>query len=222
MAIALARLGAPVLKHVPMIGKTEVRPGDVTVFFGNSISEDTANGNWYQQLCATLDLVYTGDDALTYIEEGVGGDYLEDMLARVEADCIDHEPTLVFIEGGVNDARNGITTTAASLDAIITAIWAADPDVRIVVVGPCIDGVALPTELNPFPNPNDEAIVDTNNAMRAVCIARGVTFIDLRTAFEKTLTQAEATALSSDGVHPVAPHGRAFWSGRAYMQLNLR
>lgn len=203
---------------VPLSGRLELRPGDVAVFFGDSIS--TATYHWWSQYKATIDRLLSdaGKAAITWFTEAVGGETLaeglvgrDSLVARIP-DVTAHAPTVVFIQAGLNDVLAGgtPTQTTTALTTIINQLRAANPNVRLIILGPWTNGNTLPSGGG---TPLQTEIRATNAAMRNIAIAAGIPYVDWRLHFEAITSQAFATSLSdADGIHPDNPEGCA-WLG---------
>ena len=83
------------------------------------------------------------------INEGVGGDDVDDLLARTDIISA-HEPELIFVWVGTNDALNEIGNQIKpveqyqdSLDVLITNLKTQNPgaEIAILTVPPCIDSI---------------------------------------------------------------------------------
>jgi lysophospholipase L1-like esterase len=223
--IASLTLAACLNDGVPNEGaKLEIRPGQKVVLLGDSITGNVPR--WHVEFQNTVTTLATakGGAAPTYINSGVGGDYVEDMYDRLQAAVLDHEPDVLIIQGGVNDARNAVPaeTSAGALADIIDDVRAEFPNVRIMVVGPWADGMAIITATTPTPNPHDAAIDATNAAMRAVAFAKGAAWVDWRQNFKRVTSQAIANTLSPDGVHPSDPVGAAWLAGWVLRETLVR
>jgi len=77
-----------------------LRDGDRVVFLGDSI---TVLHTWTRLVEVAARLRHP-DWSMTFINAGIGGNTVEDALARLEVDVLAHQPTVVFVNFGMNDA----------------------------------------------------------------------------------------------------------------------
>lgn len=87
-------------EHPPLAAETLSR----IAFLGDSITD----GDTYPQLVRDS-LAASKGIAVTSINAGIGGNTMAEMLARVRRDVLDHNPTLVTVSSGGNDAARGVT-----------------------------------------------------------------------------------------------------------------
>lgn len=77
-----------------------VHDGDRVVFLGDSI---TVLHTWTRLIEVAVRLRHP-EWSVTFINSGIGGNTVEDALARFDVDVAAHQPTVVFINFGMNDA----------------------------------------------------------------------------------------------------------------------
>jgi hypothetical protein len=93
-------------------------------------------------------------------------------------------PTIVIPEWGVNDASAGTSpsTVASELGTGVTALWASNPAIKVVVLGVCNNGECWPS--GNVSNPFDANIDAINTALAAECdtlsASGAITWLDIR------------------------------------------
>jgi len=100
-----------------------------TVFLGDSITD----GNTYP--CFVRDALHdAGLPRMTAINAGIGGDTAGQMLARLERDVLPHQPTLVTLFAGANDAARKVTVEEyeANMRGIIVRLRTAQIPVLLL------------------------------------------------------------------------------------------
>lgn len=221
-----------------------LRPGDVVSFLGDSITAGVGQGSYYAAnyiptinaayqkagtvmtttlaqattragAVSTSPLLAPQDYRPTVLNAGVSGDTIAMMLARVNTDVIAHNPTVVIIEGVINDVKNGtnLGTLAATCATLISTIKAALPGVRMLWVGGFCFGETYPSAGADIPTPSYNAVVAT------ACANAGIPYVDVRTpqqAYEAIHnpppTSVDTGIMCLDagppGVHPSAAVGQ--------------
>lgn len=92
LLLSLVLAGAPA---TPVL-----QDGDRVVFLGDSI---TVLHTWTRLVELAVRLRHP-EWKLTFVNAGVGGNTVVDALERLEVDVLSHEPTVVFVNFGMNDA----------------------------------------------------------------------------------------------------------------------
>lgn len=80
--------------------KPVLRDHDRVVFLGDSITAL----HTYSRLVEVAVRLRHPDWSLTFVNAGVGGNTVKDALERLEVDVLAHQPTVVFVNFGMNDA----------------------------------------------------------------------------------------------------------------------
>jgi lysophospholipase L1-like esterase len=130
------------------------------------------------------DIVFIGDSLIAHwklpadiVNAGIGGQRTPEMLARFETDVLAHRPTVVVIEGGVNDIVGLDNPGARYIEDM--ARMASASGARVILIG------ILPAVLPSWCIP----ISDFNRDIRNVALANGYTYVD----FTPILTNADGT-----------------------------
>jgi len=141
------------------------------------------------------------------LNRGNGGDTSAQLLLRVQRDAIDLSPTVVVVQGGINDLkalgvlpserhRGVIAACSANLAALVARLRSAGARVLLTTVIP-----PGPVEWSRRPLWSDAtraAVVEVNQALRALAGA-GVTVLDCDSALGDARRLADANA--RDALH---------------------
>ncbi len=190
----------------------------VTVLFqGDSITDaDRARfypddlGRGYAQMAAGWFGARYPERRVRFLNRGVGGDRVADLLARWEADCLALRPDVLSILVGINDTwrafDSGDPIPTATFEQtyrdLLTRTREALPQTRIILMEP----FALPV-----PPVTDAWRVDLDpkiQVIRRLAQAFGCQFVALDGLFAQAATRREPAFWASDGVHPT-PAGHA-------------
>lgn len=232
-----------------------LQPNDKIVMLGDSITAGVGDGTWYGPWLTSVDATYTrtgtaftsslatattklatatvsahwapSNFSPTVINKGVVGNTVGQMLARVNADVIANSPTVVIVEGGINDAVNGtdLTTFTSNVVALISAIQVGLPGVRMMWIGCFCYG-------EQFPDPQNALINSYNAPIVTACANASVTYMDIRTpqqAYEQANNVPPPGVISGvlcldgvgNGVHPNDTLGIPLWSSTALALTNI-
>ena len=185
------------------------------VFQGDSITDagrDRDNiasfGIGYPNLVASeLMCKYPGE--YEFINEGVSGDRIVDLYARIKQDLINHKPDYLSILIGVNDVwhelneQNGVAAPKFEkvYSMLIEEIKEAIPDIKIFILEPFVlKGSGTERYF-------DEFLADVklhSQAAKNVAEKYNLTFIPLQEKFDVASKLMPPTYWAADGVHPTA------------------
>ncbi len=189
------------------------------VFQGDSITDagrDRDNiasfGVGYPNLVASeLMCKYPGQ--YEFINEGVSGDRIVDLYARIKQDLINHKPDYLSILIGVNDVwhelnnQNGVAAPKFEkiYSMLIEEIKEVLPNIKIFILEPFVlKGCGTERYF-------DEFLADIklhSQAAKNVAEKYGLTFIPLQEKFDEASKLMPSTYWAADGVHPTAAgHG---------------
>lgn len=212
-----------------------VGPNERIVFLGTSIT--AGNGHapdtepWYADAVTAIDAHYAADVVTTRMatattrmatatgiprkqnaqpvvfNAGVAGNTIAQMTARVTTDVCAHSPTIVVIEGSVNDVTTPLGTYQANTAALASALLACAPTAKYGWIGIFCDGEFFPdTSWGP-------TIASMEAANQSAAATLGGTYFDVRTP-QQSLEQQFNTSppggvsgglLTADNVHPQIP-----------------
>ncbi len=188
--------------------KTVVFQGDSITDAGRNRNNDNERGIGYPTLVsAELGFKYPGE--FVFINEGVSGNRIVDLYARIKRDIINRKPDYLTILIGINDVwheindRNGIENKKffKVYSDLIEEIKAMLPDIKIFILEPFVlKASATEKSWGVF---RRETEMRAESA-KAVAEKYGLTFIPLQAKFDEAETKAEASYWLSDGVHPTS------------------
>lgn len=185
------------------------------VFQGDSITDagrDRDNiasfGVGYPNLVASeLMCKYPGE--YEFINEGISGDRIVDLYARIKQDLINHKPDCLSILIGVNDVwhelneKNGVAAPKFETiySMLIEEVKEALPDIKIFILEPFVlKGSGTERYF-------DEFLADIklhSKAAKNVAEKYDLTFIPLQEKFDEASKLMPPTYWAADGVHPTA------------------
>ena len=189
------------------------------VFQGDSITDagrDRDNiagyGVGYPNLVAS-ELMFKYPGKFEFINEGISGDRIVDLYARIKQDLINHKPDYLSILIGVNDVwhelneKNGVAAPKFETiySMLIEEIKEALPDIKIFILEPFVlRGTGTDRYF-------DEFLADIklhSQAAKNVAEKYDLTFIPLQEKFDEACKLMPPSYWTADGVHPTAAgHG---------------
>lgn len=181
------------------------KPNDKVAFLGDSIT----NYGWrhptgYVRLVAkALELQGV---PIEVVPAGISGHRSNDMLARLEADVLDHQPAWMVLSCGVNDVWKGeegvpLEDYRKNMTAIVDRALAAG--IQVVVLTATMVGEDPDNEEN-------RQLAGYNSFLRDLAAAKGCLLIDVNAVMQERVgTYREGLGgaeprdiLTRDGVHP--------------------
>lgn len=185
------------------------------VFQGDSITDagrDRDNiasyGVGYPNLVASeLMCKYPGE--YEFINEGISGDRIVDLYARIKQDIINHKPDYLSILIGVNDVwhelneQNGVAAPKFEIiySMLIEEVKDALPDIKIFILEPFVlKGCGTERYFDKFL----EDVKLHSQAAKNVAEKYDLTFIPLQDKFDEASRLMPPTYWAADGVHPTA------------------
>ena len=199
---------------------SHLHKNDTILFLGDSITDcdrDRLNpkdlGKGFPALVTAQLAAKYPDAELSFINRGIGGNKIRDILNRIEEDCIDLKPDLLIFLIGINDTWHNVGTPSFGT-AEATAEFAADYRQFLQqVTDSGIDRILL---LEPFvlPYPTDRRhwrkdLDPKIHSIRGLAAEFGCDYIPLDGIFaEQAIKKQPAYYTGEDGVHPtLAGHG---------------
>lgn len=182
--------------------------GDSITDAGRSRENDKFCGYGYATMVAG-ELGYAHPGEYDFINRGISGNRVVDLLARVKYDIINLKPDVMSILIGVNDVwhevscANGISAEryAVLYDMLIAQILEALPDIKIMILEPFVlSGTATRDHWDYF---REETALRAQKA-KALAEKYGLSFISLQDKFDAAVQLAPASHWLYDGVHPTA------------------
>lgn len=185
------------------------------VFQGDSITDmersrtDMGNmGIGYPTMVAGC-LGATRPGEFSFLNKGIGGNTVADLLARVKRDVIGYQPDYVSILVGVNDVwhdfvnHGGVSEERFLLyyDLMLNQLAQELPDARVMLLGPfLLHGSATDVLWEQF-RPQVERRAEL---VKKIAKKHGLVFVPLLKAFDEATKFAPADYWLIDGVHPTA------------------
>ncbi len=148
-----------------------------------------------------------------FINEGISGNRIVDVYARIKRDIINQKPDYLSILIGINDVwhelgdKNGVAAPKFEkiYSMLIEEIKEELPEIKIFILEPFVTaGTATDENIDYF---------RTETKLRAEAAKRiaekfDLTFIPLQNKFDEAIEKAPASYWTADGVHPTAEgHG---------------
>ncbi len=199
------------------MSSSDVPDGPVLVFQGDSITDagrrraETAPnrpaglGSGYAALVASTLTGTQPERGWTCYNRGVGGDKVEDLAARWDADCLSLAPDVLSVLVGVNDFWYTVSGDhdgtperyERGYRELLDRTREAHPDVSLLIG-------------EPFALPGSSTIDEEWNlhfdayqqAARRVAEAYDALWIPYQSTFEDALDEAPVSYWAADGVHP--------------------
>ncbi len=193
-----------------------IRPGMRILFQGDSVTDagrDRARsdhlGCGYPQFIAGWFTIVHPTAKVTFVNRGVSGDRLSDLLARWTADAVELRPDIVSILIGINDVWNRYRGRAA------TPHDGFERDLHTLLKRTRDETGAQIVLLDPFvlPVPDDrkvwrEDLEPKLEILRALSDRFGAVRIPLDQVFARAAASGDPAVWAADGVHPT-PAGHA-------------
>lgn len=182
--------------------------GDSITDAGRSREDDRNLGSGYANLVAAR-LGFEMPGCHTFVNRGIGGDRIPDLVGRMERDILRLKPDVVSILIGVNDVWHGLgwdNGVEAELfeelyTLLIRQLQKKMPDLRILIMEPFVlPGSATREHWDVF---SSEVALRAQAAKR-VAEAHGLQFVPLQHLFDEATEQAPGDYWLIDGVHPSA------------------
>lgn len=185
------------------------------LFQGDSITDanrtrnnEGARGCGYATVVSAK-LGYEYPNEYEFINRGISGNRVTDLLARIQCDMINLEPDVMSILIGVNDVwheinyQNGVNTELFEnvYNLLIAELKSALPNLRIIILEPFVlKGSATEEHWEEF----QTGVADKAAAAKRVAEKNGLEFIPLQEKLDEAATKAPASYWLGDGVHPTA------------------
>lgn len=185
------------------------------LFQGDSITDanrgrenDNLRGSGYPTMVGGK-LGFDCPNEYEFLNRGIGGNRVVDLLARVKADIINLKPDIMSILIGVNDVwhelsfQNGVGTESYEkiYNLLIDEICAALPEIKLIILEPFVlKGTATEEQWETFRFEVEQRAA----AAKRVAEGHGLPFVELQKKFDDAEKLAPASYWLIDGVHPTA------------------
>lgn len=187
------------------------------LFFGDSIT-DAGRRDDPEQLGDGYVRVIAGrlsesHPELRVVNRGIGGNRTGDLIARLDADCIDERPDVVSVLIGINDVwrryDDDDATSAEQFEANLRTILAAirqRTDAAIVILEPFLLPVTDKLRFREDLDPKIEI-------ERRLADEFGATFVALDASLIAHAQESSPEDIAGDGIHPT-PYGHRIVADR--------
>jgi lysophospholipase L1-like esterase len=157
----------------------------------------------------------------TVINAGIGGNNTQDLLDRIQADCLAHKPNITVLMIGTNDMNTRkhipLQQYTANLDSLCRQITAAGSHLVLMNILPVYEPYLFTRHDRAFYGAEGHAgrKAKVNEAIRATAATHKAPLADLHQLFDKlgnigteasSWLQNEVNSGKTDGVHPT-PQG---------------
>jgi lysophospholipase L1-like esterase len=198
-----------------------IRANDVVLFQGDSITDcgrsregNAVNGGLgggYVSLVAAKVLAQRPGEGLKFLNRGISGNRIVDLYARIKADVINLNPTVLSVLIGVNDtwhefgSRNGVAVPKYQriYRDFLNEVRQALPAIRLVLCEPFVLSCGVV---------NGEWVAEMNErraVTRDLATEFHATFVAFQAMFDAAIKEAPPMYWAGDGVHPtLAGHQR--------------
>ena len=149
---------------------------------------------------------------LTFVNKGISGNAVTDLLARWQTDALDIAPDVLSVLVGVNDCLRECKKTAPDLSAsayeehyrkLLTMSREKNPDLKIVLLEPFahIEGQQNTGASETI---RRAILLSEQKAVRRLAKEFDAIFVPLQVAFDEAMTLREPSYWIWDGTHPTA------------------
>lgn len=182
--------------------------GDSITDAGRSREWDANRGMGYPTL-VSASLGFDRPDEFEFINKGIGGNRVIDLIARVKADIINLKPDYMSILIGINDVwheinwQNGIDTKRYEMyyNMLIEEVKEALPNIKIMILEPFVlKGPATEENWDKFRSGAEEKAA----VAKRVAEKNNLLFVPLMAKFDEAAKKAPNDYWLADGVHPTA------------------
>ncbi len=191
--------------------KTILFQGDSITDAGRDRVNDSSRGVGYATLVsAALGMEHPGE--FQFLNRGISGNRVIDLLARVKADMINLAPDYMSILIGVNDVwhelpgKNGVDPVRYELyyDLLIGQLKEALPELKIMILEPFVLRGSATTEPEEKWEPFQTGVLKNAEIARKIAKKHDLVFVPLQEKFDQAQQLAPADYWLADGVHPTA------------------
>lgn len=166
----------------------------------------------------------TNDNTVEVVNAGTGGNNTNNLLQRLDTDCLAHQPALTIVMIGTNDMNNGkyvpLPKFRSNLELLADKITAGGSKLLLMTILPFYEPYLLARHPAAFfqpegPSGRRKAV---NETIQEIAVKKGTSFFDIGALFEKVgkigtdkdcLLRNQLNSGKEDGVHPT-PNGYRF------------
>lgn len=180
--------------------------GDSITDASRSREKDFLMGNGYASL-VTAELSFGHPGEYEFLNRGISGNRISDLLARMKCDMTNLKPDVMSILIGVNDVwheinhENGVRTELYEelYNILVQEIKRELPDLRLIIMEPFVlKGSATEENWQRF----YEGVQEKAAAAKRVAQKNGLEFIPLQEKFDMASKDMPTDVWLRDGVHP--------------------
>lgn len=180
--------------------------GDSITDAGRSREKDYLMGSGYASL-VTAQLGYQYPEEYTFLNRGISGNRISDLVARMKCDMINIKPDVMSILIGVNDVwheinkENGVRTEIYEelYHLLVREVKQELPRLRLIIMEPFVlKGEATQEKWEQFYN----GVAEKAAAARRVAEKNHLEFIPLQAKFDELSQNIPTSYWLRDGVHP--------------------
>lgn len=184
----------------------------LVLFQGDSITDNYRSHQCDIALSSGYPTFITGkilaqNKAYQFLNRGISGNRIVDLLSRWKQDCINLNPDIISILIGVNDVWHELTNNSGTSNALFNEIYSilisetqlALPKTKIILMEPfvlhgyCTNNVWHSMSKN---------IYTRASTTRSIAEKYDCTFIPLQNMLDKASDHYGAAEISIDGIHP--------------------
>ena len=197
--------------------------GDSITDCGRDRNDITSLGNGYPQIVANIYRTMFPKRNITFINKGISGNRVRDLLARYDEDFLAIKPDFISILIGINDVwrafdRNDpcpLERFEQEYDLLLTKIRTDMPDTKIMVISPFVLH-SLPDRETWQPDLDPKIEVCEKLAAKHNCI-----YLPMQSIFNKAVKRDYTPKeLAEDGVHPTH-FGHAYIAAEYLKKLRI-
>ena len=189
---------------------TAFTPGARVLFQGDSITDGNRGrsadpnhilGHGYAFIIAAKFGDAMAERDLTFINRGISGNTVLDLLKRWQTDTLDLKPDILSILIGVNDKGKGVPMDQYEqvYDKLLTDTKAANPKIKLVLCEPFVVNHLAKTPPNGSPNAD---IVKRQEIVAKLAKKHGAAIVHFQKALDEACKRAPAIHWIWDDVHP--------------------
>lgn len=180
--------------------------GDSITDAGRTAVQNDNLGTGYPLLVSSA-MAFGNPGEYEFVNRGISGNRIVDLIARVKADMINLKPDYMSILIGVNDVwhkldySNGVDTPRFEMyyNLLIEQLKEALPDLKIMIFEPFVlKGTGTEKYFDEF----KAEVTEKAAAAKRVAEKNNLVFIPLQDKFNEALKKAPESYWLRDGVHP--------------------
>lgn len=182
--------------------------GDSITDAGRSRTDDFNKGCGYPTLVSAA-LGYDFPGEYEFLNRGISGNRITDLIARVKYDIINLAPDVMSILIGINDCwhefncQNGVSAEKFEMyyNLLIEEVKEALPDIKIMILEPfLLHGEGIDSYYDEFRAEAEKRAA----AAKRVAEKNGLKFVPLMEIFDKAEEKMGGGYYTGDGVHPTS------------------